>query len=277
MPEPISSNTTPGPTNDDWSNTDNQCSAAPNAPNATEVAPACYAELDVAEQAPYAPPDPSVALLMAKCPPARLAAFLQQQAEQTSNGEANNNAQRTATSPLRVMNGEVGTTSAGDAVYAGAAAIKGHVGDASVEMWSASAQVGAQNELQAGVGRVSQSVDGSTFEVRALELEAHAGVHNPDGSTGINIGAGVTLLAAEYTLSDGTNSVTAGLSQSFGAELSIGTKDANGDGNTEYCLRGAVGPVIVGGCADPASIPETFTSVVKNLIPTFGPGGTLNP
>jgi hypothetical protein len=95
--------------------------------------------------------------------------------------------------------------------------------------------------LGAGESGVQGSVD-------VIKVEAHGGIYNPDGSTGVNLGASVTVVGMEVQLSDGANSLNGGLSLGVGLEASLGLRDADEDNVAEFCARVAVGPVAIGAC-----------------------------
>lgn len=162
-----------------------------------------------------------------------------------------NNAQRSGDVPAHLFYGDVGFTSSGESAYAGVAWMKGSGQGGSFEVASVSSQLGSQVELQAGAARASISLDPSTScELRAVEADFHIGDRNPDGSTGVNFGAGLSGVAAECTVALSGNSITLGASVSRSAELSLGTRDSDSDGNREYCARVAAGPVVAGACIE---------------------------
>lgn len=160
----------------------------------------------------------------------------------TQRSEATNNAQRTsAMAPAPYA--DAGVTDDGIA-YAGVAAIKGRDADSGIEMeiYSASVQVGAQNEAQAGMARLGISSDSgaNSASMDIFTAQAHAGIYNKDGSTGINVGATAVAVGVEGTASTGASGVTGGVSIGVGAEYSAGIRDADGDGYGEIGLRGTL-------------------------------------
>jgi hypothetical protein len=168
-----------------------------------------------------------------------------------------NNAQRSATVVADLGYADAGFTSAHDSVFAGVAAFKGQQAGGTFEIWSESAQVGAQNEVQAGVARAAVGFgDATTCELRAVEGELHLGIHNPDGSAGVNGGGGLSGVTVECTVTRSGNSLTLGLSASLSQELSIGVRDSDADGREEYCARIAKGPLVVGACVELESAAE---------------------
>jgi len=167
--------------------------------------------------------------------------------------EAQNNAQRTTEHGGIASYAAAGVTGgARDALYAGAAALKGRDTKTGieVEVFSASAQVGGENEAQAGLARLGISGGRSSVTTEFLTARAHGGAHNDDGSTGINAGALATGAGIEGTLSSAAESVTAGLSVSVGLAGSIGLRDADHDNLPELCVKGSVGFVTLGVCVE---------------------------
>lgn len=163
---------------------------------------------------------------------------------------ANNNAQRTDERRGVAPYLSAGRTAAGDSVFAGAALVKGRdPSGAAVEVLSASAQLGAQTELQVGLQRVAGAHGVLTGSVETFTLRANVGIHNDDGSVGLNIGAGVTAVGFEGTAGD-ANSVTYGVGAGVGAGASVGARDVDSDGKAELCARLSFGPVTVGACVE---------------------------
>jgi hypothetical protein len=166
----------------------------------------------------------------------------------------NSNAERTSE---RTAGGylELGMTRSGDS-FAGVAALKGRDADTGleVEVFTASAQVGRQTELQAGLARVGVATSGEGLHARvtfeALTARASAGTHNDDGSKGANLGAMATGAGAEATLEYSGWSATLGLSASLGAAASSGERDIDGDGVREGCFEASVGPLTLGFCTE---------------------------
>jgi hypothetical protein len=163
---------------------------------------------------------------------------------------ANNNAQRTEQRPAVGAYLAAGTTAAGDAVYAGTALVKGRASSGgAVEVLSASVQVGAQTEIQVGFQRVAGTLGALTGSVETFAVRANAGIHNDDGSVGLNLGAGATAIGFEGTVGH-ASSVTYGVGAGVGAGASLGARDVDRDGNTELCARLSLGPVTVGACLE---------------------------
>lgn len=163
---------------------------------------------------------------------------------------ANNNAQRTGERLGVAPYSSAGTTAGGDSVYAGLAMLKGRdPSGAAIEVLSASVQVGAQTELQVGFQRVAGTRGALTGSVETFALRANAGIHNDDGSVGLNIGASATAIGFEATAGD-ASSVTYGVGAGVGAGASVGVRDIDHDGQTELCARLSFGPITVGACLE---------------------------
>jgi hypothetical protein len=166
--------------------------------------------------------------------------------------QANNHAERVMETPAEAFRSSAGVNAATTAAYAEFAALQGTARNAplTVEVASVSGQAGRANEVSATLlhlGAGTASVQGT---VDVFKAEAHGGVYNPDGSTGVNVGASVTVIGAEAQFSDGASSFNFGLSLGAGAEASVGARDADADGATEVCGRVALGPVAIGLCLE---------------------------
>ena len=219
------------PTHDDESK-----AAAMSAGQSEKPRQSCMLDVDWNEpkdETPFGPPPPPPP------PPAR-------------GPQATNNATRTqernlASGPYA----ESGYATGGHALHAGVALAKGR--DASgleLEALSASVQVGGQNEAQGAVARVAVSGSHGAIGGEAATANVHAGVHNPDGSTGVNAGAGAVWAAGEATISGEANSVTIGAGIGVGGELSVGLRDKNGNGEPELCFRASLKFATVGACLE---------------------------
>jgi hypothetical protein len=162
----------------------------------------------------------------------------------------NNNAQRTSARREDGAYADAGVTSSGDSVYAGAAALKTRDETGiEVEVFSGSAQAGAQSELQLGMARVGYSNANVSASGEVLTTRLQLGVHNDDGSTGFNAGALSTGAAAEVTYTtDAGSSFTAGAAVSLGASVSYGIRDANNDDGFVKCLKLSFGLLTGGFC-----------------------------
>lgn len=199
---------------------------------------------------PVAAGSPAVPLLVSALP--RPPSVLPPPSTSAAESAANNNAQRTSEHNGLSPYASAGTTAAGDSVYVSAAALKGR--DArtgfEAEILSLSAQVGAQNELQASLVRVGGAggIIGAA-SAEAITARASAGIHNDDGSTGLNLSLGATGVAGEVTLGS-ANSVTCGGAASAGGGASLGVRDADHDGKPELCGRVSWGAFTVGICLE---------------------------
>ncbi len=140
-----------------------------------------------------------------------------------------------------------------DDLYAGAFALKGRDERSGLELEVFSTSVhdgGSQGDTQIGMARVGVSSDNGHFNVRGevFTAKAHLGIHNPDGSTGVNAGIGGTIVGVEGTATVGPVSVTGGVSAGAVLAGSIGVRDGDGDGKPELCGRVETGPWTVGAC-----------------------------
>jgi hypothetical protein len=163
---------------------------------------------------------------------------------------ANNNAQRTSE---RIGIGPYASagTAGGDSIYASVAALKGRnvSSGAEAEVLSASVQLGAQNEAQLTFVRVAGGSGALRGSTEAFTARANIGIHNDDGSTGLNVGAGAAAIGFEATIGRET-SLTTGLAASIGYGASIGVRDVDADGKTELCARVCGGPITIGLCVE---------------------------
>jgi hypothetical protein len=207
---------------------------------------ACMMDVDWNEHGshddtPFGPPAPPVPKAAAPATAAR-----------PTVPQSTNNATRTSERELTSgPYAAAGYSQGGHAFHAGAALVKGR--DASgleLEAVSASGQIGAQSEVQGAVARVGVTGTLGAVGGDLGAANAHAGVHNPDGSTGLNAGAGAVLIAGEVTVSGKANSLTLGAGWGVGGELSAGVRDKDGDGQPEVCFRVSAKIVTVGACIE---------------------------
>jgi hypothetical protein len=209
---------------------------------------------------PLATPNPAVRSLVdgydnsAQGPAARASASAS--ASAPAPAPADNNACRTMQRDSSAPYVESEKTLNGD-WFAGAASLKTRDPRTGVdaEVFTASAQVGKQNEVQAGLARVGYSGDrgdGLSFSVavEAVTARANLGIRNDDGSEGGNLGAVATGVGVESTLGYSGWSVTAGASISMGATVSSGDRDVDGDGVPERCFKASIGPATLGFCSE---------------------------
>jgi hypothetical protein len=207
---------------------------------------------------PAATTPPAIAKLLSLVPPPLVLLPPRASASATPAGgpvaspsppETNTSAQRTLARSGIAAYADAGITSSHDTAYAGAAVLKGHDPKTGVdlELLSVSAQVGGENEVQAGLLRVGVSGSHGSSGAEFLTARAGAGAHNDDGSVGFNAGASATAAGVESTLSLGDGSLTLGLAWSVGASLSVGVRDIDVD--TELCVKASYGPLTLGFCA----------------------------
>jgi hypothetical protein len=238
MPEPISSSSTPvassigsDPTLDEAGQV---CQSG--APNRSQPEPALSTPPAVDKLISAVPPPAS------ELPPASLTA---------TPSLAQNNAQRTTEQNRIAPYAGAGITGDfRDSAYAGVAALKGHdvKTGLDVEVFSASAQVGGQNEVQVGLARLGLSGKHGSITTEFFTARANGGAHNDDGSTGGNSGALATVAGIEGTLLTDSSSFTLGFVAGGGAALSIGARDVDGDDIPEKCFKASIGIVTLGIC-----------------------------
>jgi hypothetical protein len=167
-----------------------------------------------------------------------------------------NNAARTRERQSSGAYADAGYTRTGDGVFAGLAALKTAVPEsgAEVEALSASVQLGAQNELQAGMARIGGSVEGkglhASVTVDVLTTRLNGGIYNDDDSVGANLGATSTAVGIELTAGGGGWQATIGAAASMGVALSSGERNIDGDATIERCFKGSIGPLTLGFCSE---------------------------
>jgi hypothetical protein len=207
---------------------------------------------------------PAVEQLLSKYEAPPLPAMGRAHAAWPTESPTGNNAQRTSAQSLEGLHTALGITSDGQSFYAEAAAVKGSRVGAGVELLSGSVQVGAQNEAQLGLERVTLAAPHGSVEVRTLTAEVHGGVHNPDGSVGYNAGFSLNAIGMELNAGASGNSLTVGISIGPGVEGSMGTRDADGDGKTEACFRAAAGIATIGACVEPTLVVDVMRETYDN-------------
>lgn len=234
---------------------DNKCEAPPAKP----AVPACRDERNVKTEeaaAGYKPTRASTQLAHKARAKAKAHKAAAHGAARKSAGKppTDTNAERTmARRPAPYA--EAGVTSSGDSVYIGVAGAKGKDGQGAAEVFSASAQVGAQNEFQVGMGRAhletksgQTSADMEVFTARAAE-----GIHNEDGSTGANasIGASVFKFGATTHI-EGVElhgAFELGATGEKEPELThVGVRDPDHDGRYDVCAGVKYGAVELSAC-----------------------------
>jgi hypothetical protein len=168
---------------------------------------------------------------------------------------ADTNTLRTAERDSSEVYVAVGTTRNGGPLAA-VAALKTRESRSGIEaeVFTASAQLGDQNEFQAGLARVGYSTaqDRVNFavSVEALTARANVGTYNDDGTRGANLGAGATAVGIEATLGYSGWSLTAGAAISAGASVSSGERNSDADEVPERCFKGTIGPLTLGVCTE---------------------------
>ncbi len=123
-----------------------------------------------------------------------------------------------------------------------------------LEVGTAYVQYGKDNDVQLAALRRSTVLAGHgygvTFTGEAGVARANLGETNDDGSIGGNLGAGVELLGAEVTVDTPGGSVTYGLSASLSLSGSMGVRDADHDGEPEFCAKFSVPAFTAGACVE---------------------------
>jgi hypothetical protein len=170
------------------------------------------------------------------------------------------NSERVSAMNVEAFHAEFGQTSSKDSLYASAALLKGTLNGAEVELFGVSRQVGLETEDSFVLGHagIPLSSRSSAF-VEACSARVNAGIHDNDGSEGLN--AGVQLTAAQVEVAHqfqdrearifrSGDSVAFGLSAGAGFEISTGDRDLDGDGKIEKCLRVLSGVAVLGLCLE---------------------------
>ena len=246
MPDPIQSTSSAPPANasyDPCSDDVGKVSRA-DAPNSLSA----QASANGLQSEPPAPSAPAVGKLVSAG--SRPPFVLLPTAASPPVSTANNNAQRTAERDPAPY-AEANVTASGDSVFVGGALLKGAVpkSNGAVEVMSLSGQIGAQTEVQLGFQRVTGTHGALSGSVETFTARANIGIHNDDGSTGFNVGAGATALGFEGSVG-GASRLTYGVAAGVGAGVSVGVRDVDRDGNGELCARVSIGPVTVGACLE---------------------------
>ena len=244
MPDPIQSSSSSNPNYDPYSDELGQMSRA-DAPNSSTL----ESSIGSSQVEALPPPEASVATLVSSLP--RPASELPPTSSSTPPSTANSNAQRTTDRNVIAPYVDAGVTASGDSLHAGAALLKGRdpKSGAEVEVLTVSGQIGAQTEVQLGLQRLTGARGALSGSVETFTARANIGIHNDDGSTGFNVGAGVTAIGFEGTVG-GASRLTYGVGAGMGASISAGAADVDHDGSTELCARVSLGPVTVGACLE---------------------------
>jgi len=139
--------------------------------------------------------------------------------------------------------------------YAGAFLLRGRDPKSGLEaeLFSASIHQGErEHAVQAGMARMGDSTDDGHFSARGevFTAQAHAGVDNADGSTGFGASMGATIVGGEVTATLGPVSLTVAAAAGATVGASVGVRDSDHDGKTEYCARLDFGVGSVGVCVE---------------------------
>ncbi len=229
----------------------NECTAPPEKP----AAPACREERSVEAEGVAAGYKPTRASseLAHKARAKKRAHRANARKATTSSKPTDTNAQRTmARYPTPYA--EAGVTSSGDSVYAGVALVKGKKGQGAANLFSASAQVGAQNEAQVGMGRVHVDFTRSgSFQgdLEAFTARAAEGIHNEDGSTGFNMSSSASFVKSGVTGRVGGAEVHLGYGLGPDAAVPMvhaGVRDPDHDGRYDVCAGTDVAGVEISAC-----------------------------
>ena len=230
MPTPISSSTAPGVSTDpSLSETEQLCRAEPPS-GSTEPSASAPSELP-----------PAVKTLVSATAPATVL---------PPTSTASNNAERTTERAGIAPYAQAGRTAAGDP-YVAVALLKGH--DKSgfeADVASMSAQVGTQTELQVGLAHVGGSGPSGSVGFDTLNARVAFGIHNDDGSEGLNFAVQATGVGTDSTVARHWGSVTLGVSAGLGVAASGGLRDADHDGNHEICAKFSYDILTIGGCVE---------------------------
>jgi hypothetical protein len=176
---------------------------------------------------------------------------------------------RRAQTPMQLGYADAGITEDGSA-YADGALLFGSKFDTELSIGLASLQLGEQSEAQATLfAESTHGDDGTTTTFRDMSLTVGGGVHNSDGSTGLNLNADTSILTAEVDqdLGDG-NRISVGVHVGAGVGGSLGTSDIDGDGHTEYCMRVSAFGMTAGGCLELGQVAEAALDYAHDALET---------
>jgi hypothetical protein len=122
-----------------------------------------------------------------------------------------------------------------------------------VELFSGSIHQGERERaVQVGMARMGGTTDDRHFGARGevFTAQARVGVDNPDGSIGVGASVGSTVVGAEVTGTVGPVSLTVAAAVGATVGGSVGLRDSDHDGKTEYCARVDFGVGSVGICVE---------------------------
>ena len=110
-----------------------------------------------------------------------------------------------------------------------------------------------QLDFQSGIPRIESHTTLGQLHLNAavdvLNVNAHIGTHNEDGSHGANVGWGANLLNGELTLDYKGWSLSVGAGESLGGSIASGEgRDIDADGALERCFKMTLGPFTLGEC-----------------------------
>jgi hypothetical protein len=177
---------------------------------------------------------------------------------------------RRAQTPMQLGYADAGITEDGGSAYAEGALLFGSKFDTELSIGLASLQVGEQSEAQTTLfAESSHGDDGTTTTFRDMSLIIGGGVHNSDGSIGLNLKADASILTAEVDqdLGDG-NRISVGVHVGAGVGGSLGTSDIDGDGHTEYCMRVSAFGMTAGGCLELGQVAEAALDYAHDALET---------
>ncbi|HET7544920.1 MAG TPA: hypothetical protein VFK05_33875 [Polyangiaceae bacterium] len=123
-----------------------------------------------------------------------------------------------------------------------------------LEVGTIHAQSGPDADLQVTALRRTSSLSGHGFGIsvtgEAGALRINKGENNDDGGIGGNIGASAELIGYEATVDTPAGSVTYGQGLSKGVSGSMGVRDADHDGDPEFCAKFSLPAFTVGACLE---------------------------
>ncbi len=90
----------------------------------------------------------------------------------------------------------------------------------------------------------------ATTSADTFSAKVNYGIHNPDGSVGLNFGASASVVGVETTFSHSGWSLTVGASEGIGPDMSVGVRDQDRDGRGELCGRISIRALTLGACLE---------------------------
>lgn len=123
-----------------------------------------------------------------------------------------------------------------------------------VELATGYVQSGTDKDAQVALMRRTAALSGHGYGVTVTSdvgaARAYLGENNDDGSIGGNIGIGAEAAGVEVTVDTPLGSLTYGQSASVGAGGSMGVRDADHDGEPEFCAKFSLPAYTVGVCVE---------------------------